>query len=813
MIEEKIIVSCPSCQRMIRFSAELINTKVICDKCQQEFEIKNDKDNDANQLTMATLALKYKFITEEQLKKASEIKQQELNNGNDLPIETVLEQIGLLNQKNINILKVLHEKELDNAFGIIAIKNNFVTEKDIKKALDKQTKIFKETKSIKLIGEILVEDGFITQEQCKSILLKQQRIRDSFVPPPAEPADKTELEKDFWVKRSVDKVFGNIIIYNKFASNSDIEEALEKQLKIFEQEKQYKFLGDILVEDKKISIEQRNFVAFEQERADLVSDSDISGVVDFFETVYDSEFTIKVSNDKQLAYIIFKDISFNAQNPVTFEMIKEKLKESHIIYGIADDNLINGLLKFKGLQAKPFKIAEGKHAQEGKDAFVKYYFEIEHLTVGTAKEGDVIDFRERGTIPHVKNKALLAECEPMVKGEPGINIYGQKIPIASTRDIKLKAGKGVQLSDDGLKVFATSDGQPKLSIGYTISVLTDLDIKEDICLKTGNIYFDGNINVNGSIQNGFKVKGGNLKAKEILAADIDVTGDIKTDGGIIGATIKCQGNIRAKYISKSKINVYGDVFVQKEVLDSEIISSGAFKVEKGKIIASIISAKKGIDAVDIGTEISQSCKIRIGCDDLAESEKHELNLELTKIKEKIEQFSIELQAFEKREKEIHKKISLSAQIQDRSNVNIRNLRRAIKEFEQKSQEAKIIEANNLIKTFEAKIIEAEKNIPLLFDEQDKIEDLIKLQKEKIKIAENEIEDFNQKIDQITEIASKIPSNPLLNIRGELISGTSVAGPNVSMVIQNSIKKIKIKEIHNTDPKAEKEWELKAISVK
>ena len=69
-------------------------------------------------------------------------------------------------------------------------------------------------------------------------------------------------------------------------------------------------------------------------------------------------------------------------------------------------------------------------------------------------------------------------------------------------------------------------------------VFSELKIDGDIGLETGHVDFDGFINASGTVQEGYKVHGGKLAAKEIYRAEVEIAGDIVLEGGLIGAKVE-----------------------------------------------------------------------------------------------------------------------------------------------------------------------------------------------------------------------------------------------------------------------------------
>jgi hypothetical protein len=88
----------------------------------------------------------------------------------------VLEGLGLLGADQVAAVlraqQIYDENNVETLYGRLAIKNGFVTEKDIEVAVKIQQRVGQRLR----IGEILVKKSYMTWEQHESILRAQERI-------------------------------------------------------------------------------------------------------------------------------------------------------------------------------------------------------------------------------------------------------------------------------------------------------------------------------------------------------------------------------------------------------------------------------------------------------------------------------------------------------------------------------------------------------------------------------------------------------------------------------------------------------------
>ena len=738
---KKRITMCPSCQCRYRTPETFLGRKVSCKSCGESFKVDFEVENrekestqvsmlkegeidtisqDDAYLVMGKLAVKYKFVDEEQIQEALSIQKEEQLDGNKTLLGTILVSQGMMSQNQleflISIQKVIETRKMDRKFGIIAIKNDFATQEDIDHALMEQKKNYEKTKIVKMIGDILVESNVMTRDQCNAILKKQQRFEeiDTMEPETPEMPDTPRASTN------------------------------------------------------------------------------------------DAYFDLTVSEDKLNAFF-----SINKESAVSFTLqdIKDYLEGKGIKYGIVDDEKISDYLENKEGLDTPLKIAEGKSPDTGTDASINYYFDTDPLKIGTVKNGGAIDFKDRGDIPQVKKGDLLAEKIPAVEGVAGNDVYGRYLTVSKPKDTTLRKGKGTSISEDKLKIYAETDGVPEISAVGKVYVSPRLEISGGVGLKTGHVDFDGKIDVIGAIQSGYRVRGNSLKANEILKAEVEMDGDISVHGGIIGAKIKGGGSISAMYVHESNIDVLGDVLVEKEIIDSKINTSGTCIARNGPILSSKVSAKKGIQAVQIGSEISKPCSLGIGYDEKVKEDIDAIKEIIPVKKQEQMEFHRRIREIENEPGIIEKVIADMAQVQDRAVVKRRKLSEEIEKIKETGDKAQLEGSEVKLPELDLEIENREKKLDSLFKKQDQITTEIDDLKQKIEDSKTEIQDLREKISEIVEWSTSEKGIPEVKVSDVIFADTTIRGIYSSLKLNQNQKSVLIKEDIPKDAGDISDWNL------
>jgi hypothetical protein len=739
--EHKRIAVCPSCECRYRTPEAFLGRKVSCKGCGNSFTVEFEDVNkqeehfqtsmlkekeidtisqDDAYLVIGKLAVKYKFVAEEQIQEALTIQKQEKLAGKEALLGGILVAKGMMSRTQLNFLlsiqKVIETRKMDRKFGMIAVKNGFADPRDIENALMVQKASYEKTKVVRMIGDILVESRVMTRDQCDAILKKQKRF---------DQIDTAETE---------------------------IPEMPESP------------------------------------RA----------------SINDAHFDLTVSEDKMNAFF-----SIKKENAVllTVQDIKEYLETKGIKYGIADDEKISDYLDKKESRNAPLKVAEGKLPASGVDASIKYYFDSDPLKIGTIRNGGSIDFKDRGNIPQVKKGDLLAEKIPAVEGSAGHDVYGRYLAVPKPKDKSLRKGKGATVSEDKLKIFAETDGIPEISAIGKVYVSPRLEISGGVGLKTGHIDFEGKIDVIGTIQNGYRVKGNSLKANEILKADIEMDGDIRVSGGIIGAKIKSGGSLSAMYVHESEIDILGDVLIEKEIIDSKINTSGICIAKGGPILSSRISAKKGVQAVQIGSEISKPCHLSVGFDEKVKEDIDVLKELIPQIKQEQTEYQRRLKEIENEPGIIEKVIADMAQVQDRAEVKQRTLLEEIERLKKAGDETRYEEAEAGLSELDLEIKNRETKLDNLFNKQDEIRSEISDINQKIEDSKNKIQELREKISEIVEWSTAEKGVPEITVRDVIFADTTINGIYSSLRVSHNQKNVLIAEEIPKEAGDSSQWNL------
>ncbi len=334
--------------------------------------------------------------------------------------------------------------------------------------------------------------------------------------------------------------------------------------------------------------------------------SSVSGRVFFENNILSVEkiLSITTSSNNMEAHL-----TYTGTEKLTSEMIHQELRNNKIIFGIdehAIDYIVSSFNK-TGSPIKDFLIARGSLAKEGINGKIELSFDTKKGPRFVEKKDGSIDLRETNIIQNVSEGDKIASIIPPVEPVPGKDVFGKTISPPKVKKAYLRPGKNVRVSEDGLHFFSETNGRPLYEID-SISVSEVFEVSGNLDLSVGNIDFNGVVEISGDVEDGFKVKSSkDIHIKGLVgASDIEAGGDIVIEGGCNGktkSTIICSGNFETKYLNDCRIRCRGDVTVRNEIVSSEIAALGKISARIGSVRGGSLMAKKGIEALDIGSDM------------------------------------------------------------------------------------------------------------------------------------------------------------------------------------------------------------------
>lgn len=320
---------------------------------------------------------------------------------------------------------------------------------------------------------------------------------------------------------------------------------------------------------------------------------------------------IEVSKDRLKAHakINLSQKDFDAYEPdCMIDEIMEAARNEGIIFGYVWVDIMERIVL-----GMPILIASGKLPVNGQDAKIRIY-EFKEKKPELIDAGNV-NYYDMNLINNVALGEWVGERMEPTDGIPGKTVYGEVIPAQKGQQLPLNYdAESVSTFFDakaGLTILrAKFPGAVEIEKGR-ICVRKYLTIPDCVSFETGNIDFDGCVEIHNTINDNFSVVA--TKDIQVLGAvgigGVDLVesrdGNIYIKGGIFGkdrAKIVCKGNLYTKFASNCVIECDGIVNIGYYAMNCEITAKEIiFESPNSKLIGGQTTAVYKISVGEIGS--------------------------------------------------------------------------------------------------------------------------------------------------------------------------------------------------------------------
>lgn len=341
---------------------------------------------------------------------------------------------------------------------------------------------------------------------------------------------------------------------------------------------------------------------------------------------------VEMPRDKMKATIRY-DTREGARQP-TKEMVMAALAEAGVVYGINEEAIDDGV---KSLM--PFTAAEGLMPVPGENAYIDRKFNLGVQGKPIIDEYGRADYKDLNLFVLAKENQTLAIRIPQTKGTPGKNVLGVVVPAQNGRPCPMPEGKNTKVVGEH-RLIATTNGQI-VDKGSRISVDPRLEIKGGVGVQTGDIDFDGTIQIKGDVEQGFQVKAtgdieikGSVNGAEVRGRNVYISGGIT---GADRAKIYAEQDVRAAFAENALIEAGNDIYIADIALHSQIRAGKRVVMEDkhGQITGGHIVAGEVISVKMIGNPSFVVTKVSVGIDPNLQKEYQTLRKSYKEAKKKL----------------------------------------------------------------------------------------------------------------------------------------------------------------------------------
>lgn len=323
--------------------------------------------------------------------------------------------------------------------------------------------------------------------------------------------------------------------------------------------------------------------------------------------------------------------------PVTTEDLHKTLAEAGVVFGIDQAVVVQLCTLGRGTRVS---IARGVPAQNGQNThFEPLVPQVSDRAPKVDADG-LIDYREHGGIAVVHSGEPLMRRIPPTAGVAGHTVKGHELP-PQPGVMELFASKlpGTDpASDDPDLLLAAVAGQPVL-VNHGVMVEPIFKVSE-VNMATGNIHFDGTVQVDGDVLNGMKVQatGDIIVLGTVDGGLLEAGGNILIKAGIIAkARVQAQGSVSARFAENSSVYAgtvisLDDVALECTLESLNQIIIGAKVPERGGLLGGSATATMLLRVPWLGSKKGGITNVKVGADPDLELQLNALLLRIDKEK-------------------------------------------------------------------------------------------------------------------------------------------------------------------------------------
>lgn len=330
---------------------------------------------------------------------------------------------------------------------------------------------------------------------------------------------------------------------------------------------------------------------------------------------------VVLTKDRYKAYVIINltHLEFETydKNEIVEEIIKA-LEDANVVHGIDINNIIGKLRPLDKIQ-----VAEATYPIDGEDAIIEYY-KIEEVKPKVVEDGTVNHY-ELNLINKVNKGDWVGERIEPKEGTPGLTVTGEVIPAPMGRQHKLEYDRKTieeVYNEEEQKTFLYAKRTGAVIYQKDIiSISNYLEIDGDVSFDTGNIDFDGSVEIKHSIEDNFIVRADHdiQVMGDMGVGSIDTIesrdGSIYIRGGIAGknrAKLISNRDLYTKFASECTIECDGTVHIGYYAINCNIKAKEVIlESYKSRIIGGHIEADIRVAAGEIGNKTELLTKITV----------------------------------------------------------------------------------------------------------------------------------------------------------------------------------------------------------
>lgn len=274
------------------------------------------------------------------------------------------------------------------------------------------------------------------------------------------------------------------------------------------------------------------------------------------------------------------------------------------------------------------EVAAGSPVKPGKNGWLELYKDFDPdgtsgeepgddnaASAASAEPGAGVDHYNKRAFCLVKPGDRIGELHAPVEGKPGRDVRGKPIAVKSVKAYPLKLDATIEKQPDGKLVVRA--GGVLMRSGPTLRVNPDLEIPGNVDFTTGNVRFNGDVNINKGVRDCFIVEAtGSVTVRGMVEASTIIAGAnaflMRGMAAREKGAVRVGGDLEARYLDNVEGFIGGALRVQKEIINCRLSVAGPVVSESASMCGGRLAIGSTLELAEIGTESGVTTEISLG---------------------------------------------------------------------------------------------------------------------------------------------------------------------------------------------------------
>lgn len=338
---------------------------------------------------------------------------------------------------------------------------------------------------------------------------------------------------------------------------------------------------------------------------------------DVIETFGRSDSIVYISDDKMTATLDL--VKPQDGTSYTVKQLVLLLNSNGVKQGI-DQQVLQRMID-EQLYYTATTVAQGKEAKDGQDGRFEFLFQVGKSSTPKVLPDGTVDYLNMDLFESVTVGQVVAEYIPATNGEYGYTVVGELKAPKKGANLPPLRGTGFTMSEDKKQYISILNGKVELKDDGKLEISNIYNITGDLDISIGNVRFDGDVYVTGSVAAGLSIiaKGNVVIDGTVESVNIRSGGDVILRKGMMGSGvghIEAEGSVTGRFFEavtiKAKGPVRGDYFLNCRISSEDVVEVTGVK---GVILGGSIRALKLIKAQTLGNAAELPTIVETGVTD------------------------------------------------------------------------------------------------------------------------------------------------------------------------------------------------------